>query len=103
MLIGRCSRELSGRKLQRKVKKLQTPTIAEWRDLLAFPYFDSFFSNVFSGGTPLVYGHTFLVPTMAWYPFFPCSIACIISENCYREDMTTVFPKYTTKFKPIVF
>jgi hypothetical protein len=28
MLVGRCSRELSDRKLQRKIKKSQTPTAA---------------------------------------------------------------------------
>ena len=40
MLVRRCLRELSGRKLHRDE--------AQWRDLLFFPNSDSFVSNIFS-------------------------------------------------------
>jgi hypothetical protein len=48
MLVCRCSWGLSGRKLQRKIKKSQTPTVAEWTDLLFFPPTSSPSSVTFS-------------------------------------------------------
>jgi hypothetical protein len=45
MLVGRCSWELSGRKLQRKIKKSQTPSEAEGSAVLfrSRPFVEMFF------------------------------------------------------------
>ena len=49
MLVCRCSWERSGRKLQRKIKKSQTPDRSGVEGpAIFFPYFDSFVSDVFS-------------------------------------------------------
>src|ERR1700693_2200295 len=53
MLVGRCSWELSGRKLQRNIKNSQTPSKAEWRDPLFFPLLRFFHPQRFLCDTPL--------------------------------------------------
>jgi hypothetical protein len=50
MLVGRCYWKLSGRKLHRKIKTSQTPTVAKRSggNCGFSPNSDSFISNVFS-------------------------------------------------------